>query len=458
MYWGRKKKLILLMSLLLMFSFSTAFLWAAGGNVAAKHSSFGKWFSNFVHSSFTTHGKWFKKERTNLFLAFIIMWAVITYYISSARRGKELFIRKIAGLAAIDDAVGRATEMGRPILYVSGIMDMDDIQTLAGISILGHVSQKAAEYETPLIVPCSRAMVMSTSQEVVKEAYLRAGRPDAYDPRSVRYLTDDQFGFAAGVDGILTREKPAAAFYLGTFYAESLILAETGNHIGAIQIAGTAMPSQLPFFITACDYTLIGEELFAASAYISREPQMLGGLKGQDVLKIVAFFIMLLGSLAATFLSITNKSSVSTVSFSSYPLEVYNGENYSFSVNVQPQVVKKDAFPLSLEFSIPHPYSGVVVIQDDRGNLLNPQVKEKENLYTVKMRNMRGEIKAAFTIKVLKTKKEELTNPKDIKIPFVVKDKNGKAVGKNILLFKYNGGSDVLYSFFKSFIDAFEVE
>ena len=141
---------------------------------------------------------------------------------------------------------------------------------------------------------------MSVSQEVVKEAYLQAGRPDAFRRDNINYLTDDQFGYAAGVDGIMVRQRPAAIFLLGTFYAESLILAETGKSVGAIQIAGTAMPSQLPFFIAACDYTLIGEELFAASAYLSREPKLLGSLKGQDSAKLVIMLIIAAGVAAAT--------------------------------------------------------------------------------------------------------------------------------------------------------------
>ncbi|MBN4057180.1 hypothetical protein JYU19_02615, partial [bacterium AH-315-J21] len=83
--------------------------------------------------------------------------------------------------------------------------------------------------------------------------------------------------------------------FMGAFFAESLILAETGNEVGAIQIAGTAMPSQLPFFVAACDYTLLGEELFAASAYLSREPRQLGSLKGQDVGKGLFLVAMLIG-------------------------------------------------------------------------------------------------------------------------------------------------------------------
>jgi hypothetical protein len=116
----------------------------------------------------------------------------------------------------------------------------------------------------------------------------------------VSYVTDEQFGYVAAVDGVMVRERPATIFLLGAFFAESLILAETGNSVGAIQIAGTARPAQLPFFIAACDFTLIGEELFAASAYLSGEPRQLGSLKGQDVGKAIAMIIIVVGVLAAT--------------------------------------------------------------------------------------------------------------------------------------------------------------
>ncbi|MED6307593.1 MAG: DUF6754 domain-containing protein, partial [Planctomycetota bacterium] len=88
----------------------------------------------------------------------------------------------------------------------------------------------------------------------------------------------------------------------------SLILAETGNSVGAIQIAGTANPSQLPFFVAACDYTLIGEEFFAASAYLSGQPDQLGSLKGQDVGKILAGLFILVGVVLATIQAISGST------------------------------------------------------------------------------------------------------------------------------------------------------
>jgi len=243
--------------------------------------------------------QWFDTGRGVSLILLGILISSILFYIDQAKKGRELFIRKIAGLEAVDEAVGRATEMGKKVFYVPGTQDMDNVQTIAGLTILARVAKLTAEYETQLEVPVSRSLVMVTGREVVKEAYLNAGRPEFYNDDMVYYLTDDQFGYAAGVDGLVVRQKPATIFYQGAFYAESLILAETGNSIGAIQIAGTAMPAQLPFFVAACDYTLIGEELFAASAYLSREPKLLGSLKGQDIggklvfLSLALIFIIL---------------------------------------------------------------------------------------------------------------------------------------------------------------------
>ncbi len=244
--------------------------------------------------------QWIYLNKINLLVVALILSVSVIYFIQRAKKGKRLFLRRIAGLEAVEEAVGRATEMGRAVLFIPGINDMDNVQTVAGISILGQLAKKTAEYETKLEVPVSRSIVMSAARETVKEAYLSVGRPDAYNEDMVHYITDAQFGYVAAVDGIMVRERPAACFYLGAFFAESLILAETGNSVGAIQVAGTAMPAQLPFFVAACDYTLIGEELFAASAYLTDEPRMLGSLKGQDVGKMISMVFIGAGVLTKT--------------------------------------------------------------------------------------------------------------------------------------------------------------
>jgi len=228
------------------------------------------------------------------FASILIVSLTIYYYIDRARSGEDIYLRKIPGLQALEEAVGRATEMGKSVLFVPGIMDLDQVETVTGLNLLGHVAEYTAKYETSLNVPVSRSIVMEAGREICKESYLKAGRPDLFYDDMVHYISDEQFAYAAGVNGIMEREKPAACFYLGKFYAESLILAETGNSIGAIQIAGTGSPAQIPFFVTACDYTLIGEEFFTASAYLSNKPELVGSIKGQDIVKLLVMITMVL--------------------------------------------------------------------------------------------------------------------------------------------------------------------
>lgn len=250
-----------------------------------------------ISAAAMSRAQWINWRTLNIFLGMLLFSAIIIYFIIQARRGKDLFIRKIAGLQAIDEAVGRATEMGKPILYTTGLGYIEQIPTIASLNILSEVAKKVATYNTKLINPHYDPIVYTVAREIVKEAYTTIGRPDSFDPDSVYFITDSQFAYAAALDGIMLREKPATNFLIGYFYAESLIIAETGAATGAIQIAGTDAIPQLPFLVTACDYTLIGEELYAASAYLSREPLLLGAIKGEDLGKLIIGGLLIVASI-----------------------------------------------------------------------------------------------------------------------------------------------------------------
>ena len=242
----------------------------------------------------------FNTAQANNLVFVVAFTSVLLASIAAARRNPHVHLRRIAGLDAVEEAIGRSTEMGRPILYLTGSGGMDEVSTIAATVILGEVAKKVAHYDTSLKVPHRDPIVMAVCQEIVKEAYVAAGRPDAYKDDSNFFITSDQFSYTAAVDGIMLREKPAANFFMGSYFAESLLLTETGASTGAIQIAGTDSDHQLPFFVTTCDYTLIGEELYAASAYLSREPVLVGTLRGQDIGKALIMGALILGTCLAT--------------------------------------------------------------------------------------------------------------------------------------------------------------
>jgi len=247
----------------------------------------------------TPAANWFNWNQLNNLIIGLAFGGLVFYTINYAKR-HEIFLRRIPGLDAVDEAIGRATELGKPILYLTGAHDLHDPSTIAAAVILGKVAKRAALYETELMVPHREPMTMAVCQEITKQAYLEAGKPDLFKEDANFFITADQFSYTAAVDGIMLRKKPAANFFMGAYFAESLLLTETGASTGAIQIAGTDSDHQLPFFVTTCDYTLIGEELYAASAYLSKEPVQIGTLRGQDIGKAVILSVLAIGTVLAT--------------------------------------------------------------------------------------------------------------------------------------------------------------
>lgn len=241
------------------------------------------------------------KGRVFSFWLLLVITASVVSAMYLARRGMRIKIRKIAGLDAMEEAVGRATEMGRPVHYcpgIGGISAVEAPQTFAALGLLSYVAKLSARFDVPLIVTIRTPEVLPMAEETVRQAYLEEGKIDAYQPTNIRFLSNQQFAYAAAVFGIMAREKPAANFLLGAFWAEALMLAEVGSAVGALQISGTAQLSQIPFFIAASDYCLIGEELFAGAAYLSNDTMQLGSILGQDIAKAIVAVLLIAGVIA----------------------------------------------------------------------------------------------------------------------------------------------------------------
>lgn len=248
---------------------------------------------------FFPHSEWFDKSKLATLIGTLLFGALLIFALYQARR-KELYVRPIAGLEELDNAVGRATEMGRPVMMVPGWGYLESPCTVSFLMILNQLAYKTAEFDVRLISPHVDYMVLPVAQEIVQSAYNEAGRPDSFNRDDIFFISDSQFAFAAGVNGITIRERVATVIYMGFFNAEALLMTETGNQTGAIQIAGTDAITQVPFFITTCDYTLIGEEFYAAAGYLSKNVELVSMLKAQDYFKLIIVVLVLFGTILST--------------------------------------------------------------------------------------------------------------------------------------------------------------
>jgi len=229
----------------------------------------------------------------------IIVLAAI-YAATRIASKRHLKTRGIPGLERIDEWIKEAAGLKRPVFYTPGTGGITDPDTLAGLALLEYVVNHCVEHDARIIVANSDPQVQQMTEDMVKRAYSKAGREKDFSPDMVRYVSTRQFAYAAGVMGILRREKPAVNFFVGSFQAEALQIAETGRTEALYQFGGTTNTDQLPFFTTTCDQTLIGEELYTAQGFLSSDPDVISKLVGSDGGKILAILLILAGVLLAT--------------------------------------------------------------------------------------------------------------------------------------------------------------
>ncbi|MBI5869000.1 MAG: hypothetical protein HZB43_12065 [candidate division Zixibacteria bacterium] len=248
-------------------------------------------------SSATAAAGWFHSSRIAELVGIVIAVLVLAIAALLVKRGKRLQLRSLPALDAVGDALGRATELGTPVLYSTGWGgDMGRPTTMASMGILAEIAKRAAEYNCRLLFPSHDPLIVSVAQETVSQSALAAGRPDWYRADDISFVSQSQLGYAAAVDGMMAREHPGAVFLRGSFEGGALILAETAHQTGALTIAGTDSTIELSFFLVACDYTLIGEELFAASGIVAKDPAAAAAVWSQDWLKYLVLTLLIVGA------------------------------------------------------------------------------------------------------------------------------------------------------------------
>jgi hypothetical protein len=227
----------------------------------------------------------------------IILFLLVIYYTSG---DKKINIRRVAGLDAIEEAVGRAAEMGKPVVASYGLAGFT-YWTLAGLAVLSHVARLCARTGTRLIVPtCGSTgslIVRPVAEEIVKTAYTMEGVPDQFNPDDMPFLSGQQYAYVGGYIGILQRTRPASTILTGSHWSDAMNIAETSSAVGAITITSGSYISNVAALACASDYILIGEEAPAAGAYLSDNPSQRASIRVQDIYKWVALGCILLGLL-----------------------------------------------------------------------------------------------------------------------------------------------------------------
>lgn len=238
------------------------------------------------------------------FLSLVGFAALLVVMVQRSRAGKFWGIRRLPALDALGQAVGRAAESSTPIVFSAGAAKLtsgvDAPQILAGMAVLRHLCRLAGELKVKVLTTARFAEFIAMLEATMKSGYLEGGNPEVFNAETdVSYLGAEGVAFHIGTMGLIARTKPAATVFVGAFACEAVMLAEASASVGALQISGTARIVSMPFLISTADYYLIGEEVYAASAYVSKDPAQAATLGVTDIGKLVTVALIVIGLIAS---------------------------------------------------------------------------------------------------------------------------------------------------------------
>ncbi len=225
---------------------------------------------------------------------FVLFLAVFIYFLLGTRWAASLTLRPIAAYEALKQLLAQAAEAGQPVhisVGTAGISQASTADTVAGLYTLEFLADRAAVNAIPPVVTVSDPTALPVAQDLLRRAYQRQGYPEEYDPRQVRLIAPSVNGsavaYAAGVMDILSHERVTANVMVGAFGDEFLLMSETGAQKNLLQVGGTSDPQVLPFVYTSVSHPLLGEEIYAAAAYLSARRTHIGSLLAQDTVRAV---------------------------------------------------------------------------------------------------------------------------------------------------------------------------
>lgn len=233
----------------------------------------------------------------------LLFTLLIIFFTMRVRAGRLPILRQIRAFETLKGLNGRAIEAGRNLhlsLGTGSVVNESTADTLAGLAILDYLAKQAATTGVPPTVSMADPTVMLYAQNMMQAAHAAAPEEAVEARRHIRWIAPQPAAYAAGVMNLMNIDQPAGDVLVGRFGDEYLLLGETAARNDDQHIGGTSDPNTLPFIYASANETLLGEEIYAAGAYLEKRPTHLGSLMAQDFVRWLIFFVILIGIISAS--------------------------------------------------------------------------------------------------------------------------------------------------------------
>ena len=208
-------------------------------------------------------------------------------------------LRKIEAYDRLTRSVGLAVENGTRLHISLGrgsLFTTRGASALAGLAMLHRLTQRTSLSDRPPVVTTGDASLAILSQDTLQAGYRAAGAEDQYQYTTGRLTGLTPFAYAAGTIPVTKDEQVSTNVFLGDYGSEAALMADAAERDNSTLIAASdGISAQSVFYATSQD-PLIGEELFAAGAYVGAGPVHEASLTVQDVLRWLIILAIVVGS------------------------------------------------------------------------------------------------------------------------------------------------------------------
>jgi hypothetical protein len=235
---------------------------------------------------------------------FLLIFIVALYYFTlRVRSGKVPTLRRIQAFETLKGLSGRAIEAGGDLhlsLGSGSVVNETTSDSLAGLAVLNYVTEQAATTGVSPTISMADPVVMLLAQNMLRAAH--AGNTERAEEayRRIQWMAPQPAAYAAGVMGLLGTDKMEANVMVGSFGDEYLLIGEMAARQGIALVGGASNPDTLPFVYVSTQDALLGEEIYAAGAYLQNRPAYLASLVAQDTMRWLIGLLILGGIVVAT--------------------------------------------------------------------------------------------------------------------------------------------------------------
>jgi hypothetical protein len=232
-------------------------------------------------------------------LSFLVLAAVLLIGLTLWRRRTPGALRPIEAYERLNRSVGLAVENGTRLHISLGRGNFFTTRAgsaLAGLAMLRRLAERTSLSDRPPVVTSGESTLAVLSQDTLQSGYRAVGAEDQYRFTTGRLTGLTPFSYAAGTLATIHDESVSANIFIGDFGAESALLAEASDRENTSLIAASDNLSAQSIFYASSQDPLIGEELFAAGAYVGAGASHEASLNVQDILRWLIILAIIIGS------------------------------------------------------------------------------------------------------------------------------------------------------------------